>query len=619
MAQFYLAPDEEITSVIERLRSTEDSSVVLIIPKGASLLQSIVNVRLLKKKADDLHKVLGVVTNDSVSKHLAAQAGITLYQNIQDIPKGHAPSPASRFARLEDANKDNKEAPKREESINSAAGPIKVRHYNNDQSKPEEQETEILEGETAPLEEVDQPIMPPDDEPLVIDNEDGAEPEKKDSLPADYHPPIVEEAVPIEETEEPEDVIEGDTTPQVTPTRVTVASPKTHLHRPPRVVPGWLKFFISLMVILLLAGSAFAAVVYPKATVTVHVPSETIKKTVSVLVDPTAKEVKDNAVPGIPHDASVDSSLTAQATGKKQVGDKAKGVITISNSWSSDNQALPKNTGLVSADKGLIYRTLTDTTIPGATSSISNGQVVVNPGKVDVAVIADQPGEGYNLDPTKFTIQGFSGDKANKITGASSKAMSGGTTQELTVVAQSDIDGLKNDVTTKVNQDAISALKAAVVPTGEFLIEKSFKTTPTLKDPDHAVGDQADTINLSASSKAEGISVKNTDVEEVIKNIFKDAVPSNKVLNLSPIYLGNWEVASKDNGVYELKKEVEGQLVAKINQESVKSAIKAKRPSNAVEILKNDYGATSVDITSNIPKLPLLPVLTSHINVVIGE
>ena len=54
----YLESDEEITSVVDRLRKSEAKEIILVIPKGTALLQSIVNLKLLKKEAEKLKKHL---------------------------------------------------------------------------------------------------------------------------------------------------------------------------------------------------------------------------------------------------------------------------------------------------------------------------------------------------------------------------------------------------------------------------------------------------------------------------------------------------------------------------------------------------------------------------------
>ena len=80
----YIDIDEEITSVVERLRKAQAKEIVMVVPKRAMLIQSIVNLRLLKKEADGLGLQLMIVTQDKLGKLLVEKAGILVQQKIDD-------------------------------------------------------------------------------------------------------------------------------------------------------------------------------------------------------------------------------------------------------------------------------------------------------------------------------------------------------------------------------------------------------------------------------------------------------------------------------------------------------------------------------------------------------
>ena len=80
----YIDIDEEITSVVERLKKAQASEVVIVVPKRALLIQSIVNLRLLKKEADSFGLQLMIVTQDKLGKLLVEKAGILVQQKLDD-------------------------------------------------------------------------------------------------------------------------------------------------------------------------------------------------------------------------------------------------------------------------------------------------------------------------------------------------------------------------------------------------------------------------------------------------------------------------------------------------------------------------------------------------------
>jgi len=80
MKTIYLEIDAEITNVVDKLRQTQTDQIILVVPKGASLLQSIVNLKLLKKEAESLGKTISLVTTDPIGKNLAQKVGLLAYQ-----------------------------------------------------------------------------------------------------------------------------------------------------------------------------------------------------------------------------------------------------------------------------------------------------------------------------------------------------------------------------------------------------------------------------------------------------------------------------------------------------------------------------------------------------------
>ena len=80
----YLESDEEITSVIEKLKHADGSSIALVLPKSAQLVQSAVNIKLLKREAERLKKRISIITQDSIGIHLATQVGIPVFAAVGD-------------------------------------------------------------------------------------------------------------------------------------------------------------------------------------------------------------------------------------------------------------------------------------------------------------------------------------------------------------------------------------------------------------------------------------------------------------------------------------------------------------------------------------------------------
>lgn len=97
----YLEPDDEITSVIRRLRETDAARVVVVAPGRTKATSSAVALRLLAGVAADEGRELALVA-DPLARTLAAEAGIPAHASVAEAIAGSAPTveatPARRAA-----------------------------------------------------------------------------------------------------------------------------------------------------------------------------------------------------------------------------------------------------------------------------------------------------------------------------------------------------------------------------------------------------------------------------------------------------------------------------------------------------------------------------------------
>jgi hypothetical protein len=56
-----------------------------MVPKGASLSQSVVNLKLIKRKAEELNKEISIVTGDKVARTLAEKVGISAASSVHGL------------------------------------------------------------------------------------------------------------------------------------------------------------------------------------------------------------------------------------------------------------------------------------------------------------------------------------------------------------------------------------------------------------------------------------------------------------------------------------------------------------------------------------------------------
>ena len=87
-----------------------------------------------------------------------------------------------------------------------------------------------------------------------------------------------------------------------------------------------------------------------------------------------------------------------EPTGREEVKEKASGIITVYNEYTTSRQRLIKNTRFETSD-GNVYRVRESIMVPGKTGS--------TPGTLDVRVYADEAGESYNIESGNLTLPGL--------------------------------------------------------------------------------------------------------------------------------------------------------------------------------------------------------------------
>lgn len=82
----YIDVEDEITSIIDKLRQSPSKIVALVLPKRAAALQSIVNLKLLKRTAESAKKNVVLITSDPNLLPIAGAVGMHVAKTLQSKP-----------------------------------------------------------------------------------------------------------------------------------------------------------------------------------------------------------------------------------------------------------------------------------------------------------------------------------------------------------------------------------------------------------------------------------------------------------------------------------------------------------------------------------------------------
>ncbi len=238
-------------------------------------------------------------------------------------------------------------------------------------------------------------------------------------------------------------------------------------------------------------------------------------------------EAELNKIPGQLFNVEKNDTQTFPTTGEKEVAQKARGKITVFNEYGTATQVLIATTRFQTPD-GLIFRTLKSVVVPGTT--VVAGKII--PGSLSVDVIADKPGQSYNIPAGKFGIPAFSekGDtvRYEKIYGKSDEAMKGGAVGKAKVVTDSDFNTAKQTLSDQVAKDVQDSLKTQTA--GLKVINAS---AIKLKEPESTakIDEAADNFMMAVSGAIKTIGFKEDD----LKNLIKQSIEKTKTSNLTAI------------------------------------------------------------------------------------
>ncbi|KKQ93379.1 MAG: hypothetical protein UT66_C0056G0003 [candidate division CPR2 bacterium GW2011_GWC1_39_9] len=556
----YLEVDEEITSAIDKVKKVDEHAIFLVIPKGATLLQSVINLRLLNKEADKIGKRISIVTSDKVGKAMAARVGLPVFTNIDKngIPQGLV----AEIEKEESAVKNDKE-----EEFEEDAGPLihtKVKDY---KAKNEIKKAYISEDSEA------------------------------DDLKEDEELSEVPTLVTREIRNKSED-IQGSGEGQKRPEKVHIASRRFI----------W-AIFLAIPVILFILGFIFL----PKAEVIIAVASEKMPVDAKFAVDKDAQGVdaKQGMIPGKFIDDIKEEQKEFDATGKKDVGAKATGMVTLYNKWDSDAFTLKKGTQMRSGS-GKVFLLVSEVSIPGTT--INHGTIVA--GQISAAVEAELSGDSYNIGASDFVIVKLSAPEQVLVYGKSLSNMSGGSTKEVKIVSDADVAKSKETFIKEVSDNFIKKLKAD--NKSYIVIDKAVKTEAVSFEASPAVGAEASKFTLKLKSRYRAVIFDDADINRYFTKILEAQVPEGKQVYMSEIDSSKFALLSefKDKlNSAEFRFSANVDLTPKLDLEKIKMSLVLKKKSDIEKSLKEYASVKSVKFKSTPFSMSIMPLLPSHIAV----
>jgi len=557
MQIFYIDTDEEITSVIDRLKKTKENENFFVVPKRALVLQSTVNLKLLKREAERLKKEIVFVTQDQSGRILARKAGISLGSLPEETKGGAEKEPISgeeelivkkisKKGRLEGiGSKEFFDAGGQEEQP-AIKGPSKIIRL----KLKEEKAIQPPMAKKNLYREKNFSLAREEKLKRMFLTDSG---EKKDHYEARHTAPV---STKIKKT-----------------------------------------FIILGISCLVVASTVAVYLIFPQAEVLIY-PRYEAKEVSIEITGEEKRESPDNSLRAIPArmvEKEKESTLSYPATGKDSLaGQKARGKVTIFNEYSSASQTLVATTRLLSQE-GKLFRLAKGVIVPG--TSIKEGKA--EPGKIEAEVVADEIGEEYNIGSSRFTIPGFEGGpKYDKFYATSDNSMAGGSSNgEKTLnVSQQDIDGAKKKTETEVKKLAEEELKKELSE-GEIFLPEAAEETILESASLAKAGDIRDNFEYRAKAKLKVLVFSENYVKEITAVKLREELGDKMTINPNSVQL-EYRYPEADFEKKIIRFKVQGKILTaqEINLEEIKKEMLGKSEEQIKDTLKKHTEIERIEI-----------------------
>lgn len=496
----YVDIEDDITSIIEKVKKADSSIVALVPPKRIGVLQSVVNLKLLQRAGETAKKRVVMITSDPALTALAAGAMIPIARNLQ--------------------------------------------------SKPEIPTAALLD-------EVDDDVITGEENDSTTDVSDNVD------------------------VTTPTAIVAGGV-----PTTSVASAARANARRSGPRVPNFENFrnkglLIGGGVLALVLFLVWAFVFAPRATVVIGAKTTpySVNKVVSAAPGGTLS-VQNGTLGAATKEIAKTASVDFQATGKKDVGEKATGTVTFStNNISNLGTTIPAGT-VLTASGGKTYATNSAVTI-----TISNYT------GAPVGITASSSGTSSN------GATGSVSGAPNGINASITSATTGGTDKVITVVSEEDAAAAREKLATQ-NADQIKAELKKQFPNDVMIVDESFAVTPGNPSVTPAVGQEATGAKLSIETKYTLLGVKRTEVAAIIEADLKRqlaGIPNQSIYDKGTDAV-RFSSVSKEEATYKFAIQTTGYIGPSIDASKLAKQLAGKREGEIIAQVKTYDGIEDVKV-----------------------
>jgi hypothetical protein len=349
---------------------------------------------------------------------------------------------------------------------------------------------------------------------------------------------------------------------------------------------------IGVLVIVFLIWAIFFAA---RATVVITARTSTENVSKTIALNPTAvTDFSAGTIKAVKQEQKKAQSVDFDATGKKNVGEKAKGQVTFRNCETQTAQTIAAGTTIVAG--GLSYVTQSSASVPGGSGGFGGCS---SPGVSDaVSVVAADLGDTYNAGSgTTFTVSGHTNaSSVLYFRAVASTAIAGGSSREVTIVTAADVQKAAEQLATQEDPAIKAQLKSAFGKNVK-VIDNSYSVAKGDPASVPAVGQEATKAKLTTEITYSMVGIAESDLTKYLDAAVKDEIsdqPNQRVYDNGSKEASFTDFAN-ENGTFKARLVANGKVGPQIDDNKIKEKVKGKQYGDIQADLSTIQGVDDVD------------------------
>jgi hypothetical protein len=370
-------------------------------------------------------------------------------------------------------------------------------------------------------------------------------------------------------------------------------------------------YLLGIFVIILLAGIYF---LYPTVTIEISPVTASISKNFEVKgsIKSNALEWEKKILPIHEFEVTLTDKETLATTGKRIIGtSKARGIVKFINERNKE-VIVPDGT-IIKTSSGKKFKTLKESKIPSLkVDYLMDVPVGMKAGQVEVKIESLVKGSKGNVNTG--AINQWENNIENVYV-INPEPTIGGKNEKLSIVSKNDIQHVKEELLEKIKDKLISRIYKKLG--GNYrIVEDEIRYSNIEYDFNGGVNDRLKELEGTGTMKASGFLLRNNEVDKMATYIIKEKVKEDYHLLNNGVNVSDIKLEKNEAGMYNIKLELEAQVVPKVETAHLAKELAGKSLGNAVNVLASNQNINKYEIHN---KMDILPMFRYAIKIIVKE